>query len=297
LQQIGAGTRLWWRATRSLVPQAGSLFVGARPNFPPNGTRAQRRRGQRWRLSSVVVLSAAVVLGAITLLIQTDPRGEGRDLRSLLAEAEKLAVMAGLGIEQVSVVGHRFTPDGDIFDALRLNEARSIVGFDSHAAQQRIEALPWVASASIARILPDRLEVVITERVAAAVWQQDGKAHLIDRTGRVLGVVGNDMIPDLPRIAGRGAPAQWAALLEVLEQEPQILERLEIAERIGERRWTLRLAGAVGILLPEAGERSALERLTKLELLRRAGRGAEIDLRVAHRILVREAATQRQDRT
>jgi cell division protein FtsQ len=279
------------------VPQAGSLFVGARPNFPPNGTRAQRRRGQRWRLSSVVVLSAAVVLGAITLLIQTDPRGEGRDLRSLLAEAEKLAVMAGLGIEQVSVVGHRFTPDGDIFDALRLNEARSIVGFDSHAAQQRIEALPWVASASIARILPDRLEVVITERVAAAVWQQDGKAHLIDRTGRVLGVVGNDMIPDLPRIAGRGAPAQWAALLEVLEQEPQILERLEIAERIGERRWTLRLAGAVGILLPEAGERSALERLTKLELLRRAGRGAEIDLRVAHRILVREAATQRQDRT
>jgi cell division protein FtsQ len=279
------------------VPQAGSLFVGARPNFPPNGTRAQRRRGQRWRLSSVVVLSAAVVLGAITLLIQTDPRGEGRDLRSLLAEAEKLAVMAGLGIEQVSVVGHRFTPDGDIFDALRLTEARSIVGFDSHAAQQRIEALPWVASASIARILPDRLEVVITERVAAAVWQQDGKAHLIDRTGRVLGVVGNDMIPDLPRIAGRGAPAQWAALLEVLEQEPQILERLEIAERIGERRWTLRLAGAVGILLPEAGERSALERLTKLELLRRAGRGAEIDLRVAHRILVREAATQRQDRT
>jgi cell division protein FtsQ len=248
-------------------------------------------------LSSVVVLSAAVVLGAITLLIQTDPRGEGRDLRSLLAEAEKLAVMAGLGIEQVSVVGHRFTPDGDIFDALRLTEARSIVGFDSHAAQQRIEALPWVASASIARILPDRLEVVITERVAAAVWQQDGKAHLIDRTGRVLGVVGNDMIPDLPRIAGRGAPAQWAALLEVLEQEPQILERLEIAERIGERRWTLRLAGAVGILLPEAGERSALERLTKLELLRRAGRGAEIDLRVAHRILVREAATQRQDRT
>jgi cell division protein FtsQ len=279
------------------VPQAGSLFVGARPNFPPNGTRAQRRRGQRWRLSSVVVLSAAVVLGAITLLIQTDPRGEGRDLRSLLAEAEKLAVMAGLGIEQVSVVGHRFTPDGDIFDALRLTEARSIVGFDSHAAQQRIEALPWVASASIARILPDRLEVVITERVAAAVWQQDGKAHLIDRTGRVLGVVGNDMIPDLPRIAGRGAPAQWAALLEVLEQEPQILERLEIAERIGERRWTLRLAGAVGILLPEAGARSALERLTKLELLRRAGRGAEIDLRVAHRILVREAATQRQDRT
>jgi cell division protein FtsQ len=270
----------------------------ARPKFPPivHGSHAQRRREQRWRLSSVFVLSIAVLLGAITLLVQTAPHREARNLHALFAEAEKLAAMVGLGIEQVSVVGHRFTPDGDIFDALRLSEARSIVGFDSHAAQQRIEALPWVASANIARILPDRLEVVITERVAAAVWQQDGKAHLIDRSGRILGVVGNDAIPDLPRIAGRGAPAQWATLLEVLEQQPQILKRLEIAERIGERRWTLRLAGAVGILLPEAGERSALELLTKLELLQRAAPGTEIDLRVAHRILVREAATQRQDR-
>jgi cell division protein FtsQ len=231
------------------------------------------------------------------LLSQKDQRRDARDLRSLLAEADKLAVMAGLGIEQVSVVGYRFTPDGDIFDALRLTEAKSIVGFDSHAAQQRMEALPWVASANIARVLPDQLEVVITERVAAAVWLQNRKAHLIDRTGRVLGVVGNDALPNLPRIAGKGAPAQWTALLEVLERQPEILKRLEIAERTGDRRWTLRLAGAVGILLPEAGERSALERLAKLELLQRAGPGTEIDLRVAHRILVREAAAQHQDHT
>ena len=41
-----------------------------------------------------------------------------------------------------------------------------MLSFDSRAAQERIERLPWVERASIERVFPDRLEVRITERVA-----------------------------------------------------------------------------------------------------------------------------------
>ena len=39
-----------------------------------------------------------------------------------------------------------------------------MLSFDSRAAQDRIERLPWVERASIERVLPDRLEVRVSER-------------------------------------------------------------------------------------------------------------------------------------
>jgi cell division protein FtsQ len=216
--------------------------------------------------------------------------GAARPLNSpapALAELERLIELAGLGLTQVSVTGHRYTLDSDIFDAIGLENARTMLGFDTRAAQHRIERLPWVERASIERVLPDRLEVRIWERSPFAVWRRGDRYALIDRSGRVLAAVPRDTMPSLPRVAGEGAAGEAAALYVLLAEHPAFMARVAVAERVGRRRWTLRLDDGGGVLLPSQGERQALARALLVAAARGPG-AAEIDVRVGERTLVRE---------
>lgn len=229
----------------------------------------------------------ATAVCTATLLVLAIPGQVANPAEPFIAEIERLAETAGLGLEQVAVTGHRRTGDGDIFDAVDLRQARTLLTFDSRAAQGRIERLPWVERANIERVIPDRIEVRVFERVPFAVWRIGPRQLLIDRSGRVLGPLATDTMPSLPRVSGEGAAREAAALYELLAARPHLLRRVELAERIGRRRWTLRLAGGGTIHLPADGEAKALT----LALLAAAGGispNSEIDLRIPGRVLVRE---------
>ncbi len=51
-----------------------------------------------------------------------------------------------------------------------LPNARSLLTFDSAAARARIEALPWIETASISRVFPGSLDIRVTERKPVALW-------------------------------------------------------------------------------------------------------------------------------
>ncbi|KAB2916304.1 MAG: FtsQ-type POTRA domain-containing protein [Hyphomicrobiaceae bacterium] len=229
----------------------------------------------------------AGVLGAISLLVLAGAGGAARPSAPLLGQIEDLAELAGAGLQQVVVTGHRFTADGDIFDAIDLRRSRTLLSFDSGAAQDRIEQLPWIQHAAVERIFPNRIEVRVTERTPFAVWRLGSRTFLIDRTGRVLGPVPQSAMPNLLRIVGEAAPGEAAALHDMLSGYPELQRQLETAERVGERRWTLHLTSGRVILLPAIGEARALAQVTKLTGTDFARIG-EIDLRVPGRILVRE---------
>ncbi len=199
---------------------------------------------------------------------------------------------AGLGLQQVAVSGYRFTSDRDIFDALDLDEARTLLTFDSRAAKERIERLPWIERASIERIIPDRLEVHVVERLPFAMWRAEGRTFLIDKSGRVLTAIAPGAMPALPRLAGKGAPHEAAALYALLAGHPAVRDRVKLAERVGGRRWRLHLADGGTIELPAAGEREALARaLARALALARYGiaQGSEIDLRADGHALLRKS--------
>jgi cell division protein FtsQ len=237
------------------------------------------------------VLGLAVVLAVVAFA------GVARRVNSpapALAEIERIMALAGLGLDQVSVTGHRYTLDSDIFDALELGAARTMLSFDSRAAQDRIERLPWVERASIERVVPDRLEVRIAERTPFAVWRQGSRHFLIDKSGRILGAVPKGEMPSLPRVAGEGAPADAARLLMLLAGQSALVQQVELAERIGGRRWMLRLADGSTMQLPADGEAEALARGLLVAAARRPEL-SEIDLRVAGRTLVRQPEPDREN--
>jgi cell division protein FtsQ len=203
-----------------------------------------------------------------------------------LGEIERFVERAGFGLDQVAVRGHRFTSDADIFDALDFGHARTLVSFDSRAAQARIEDLPWIERASIERIFPDRLEVRVVERTPFAVWQVAGRTYLIDKTGRTLTAIPAEQMPALPRVAGEGAASECAALFARLSAYPDLLREVQLAERIGKRRWSLQLANASVVQLPAEQEAEALARADALGV--RLTRASEFDLRIVERPIVRD---------
>jgi len=287
LRQIGSGQVFWWRASQSPTPSVAPRPVlkataAKRAHAPVN---LHRRRPRKRK--SILPLTALGLAGAAVMLVLAGS-GTARPTAPALAEIEHMIDLAGYGLTHVSLTGHRLTSDSDIFDAIDLANAPTMLSFDSRATRKRIEALPWVDKASIERVFPDRLEVHITERTAFAVWHLGAHHYLVDKTGHVLGAVPPQAAPALRRVAGDGAAAEAAALFALLAGQPDLMRRVEVAERIGERRWRLRLLGGGAIELPADGVEEALSRAAALAAVAREAAIGEIDLRVAGRTLVRE---------
>jgi cell division protein FtsQ len=220
-------------------------------------------------LSPAPVLVAATV-GAVSFVFLSDAGRATRTAVPLSEHLDRLVLAAGFGIEQVSLTGHRFTTDSAIFDTLDLGNVRSMLRFDAIAVRERMERLPWIAGATITRVFPDRLEVRIRERTPFALWQRGEREYLIDATGRVLSAVTAGSVTHLPRVIGEGAAVEARALLAELARHPQVSGRLEAVERVGERRWTLRLTGGQAVHLPAEGWEEALARLADPALADRA---------------------------
>lgn len=247
------------------------------------------------RSAKLAPVLAAALLGAVVFAALSDFGRDARVAKPLPQRIDSLLVSAGLTINEISVTGHRHALDTDIYAALQTETGGSILGFDVAAARRRIEQISWVAEAHVVRIFPDKLKVQIRERAPIAVWRTEKASILVDATGRHLANVASGSAPSLPVIAGAGAPAAASDLLKALADHPTLAERLQVATRIGERRWSLSLADGTLIHLPEANVVLALERLATLD--RRQPLLAEarqvIDLRRSGQVAIAQP-TERQ---
>ncbi len=230
-------------------------------------------------------MAGAAVFAALT--------GFGQNVRTALPLTSQLdAVLAagGLAINQVIVTGHAKTLESEVFRALGPLD-RSIVSLDMAAARQRIEALPWVETAMIKRVLPDKVAIAITERRPVAVWQDGAAAVLVDRSGRRLASAGSHAPTGLLQISGADAASAVDSLLEALARHPAVASRIRQAEWRGRRRWDLELDGGLRVKLAADRAEISLRRLAALErshaaLLDRAG---TVDLRLPDAIAVAPA--------
>ena len=222
------------------------------------------------------VLACTAMIGAAAYTVR-----HGRMLGATVSFAADRAFAAlGFGIDEIIIAGHIYTLDADVFTALRAEGSGSLVRFDAVDARRRIEALPWIDTARITRVLPNGLTIEVTERRATAVWRTGDTHVLVDATGRSLAQVTAAAKPELPRITGARAPEAAFVLFDALALHPGIRSRVDIARRIGERRWTLDLADGSKVHLPEHGLDAALQQLADLEATGAATTGSRIiDLR------------------
>ena len=196
---------------------------------------------------------------------------------------------AGLTVQSVTLEGRSETARTDVIRMLGIKRGTLMIDVDVDEARARLEALPWVKSAEVRRVWPDRIYVHVIERQPVAIWQNEGELAVIDREGHV--IAGEDVtrFANLPLVVGKGAETAAAGLLSLLTHQPELRNHVKAAVRVGERRWNLRLDNGVEVRLPEEGAEAALAELVRLareqDILGRDIKA--IDLRFPDRLIVK----------
>jgi len=258
------------------------------PGAAPPLRRHQPKPSRPRTFNRVTWLGLASLVGIVAYALATSGGHDTRTSRPLRETIDSLALSFGFGIAQVEITGHNFTSDSAINEALDLAGGGSMLSFDGAAARRRIEQLPWIDTVAVTRVLPDRLQVAVTERKPFARWQHAGGTFLIDRSGRVLSALHTGGASHLPLVIGEGAPPVAEPLLKLVDGYAAIAGRMEAAERIDGRRWSLHLEGGLVIHLPAEAEAEALDRVTAAGVAQglSAMSATVVDVRVPSRMIV-----------
>jgi cell division protein FtsQ len=240
---------------------------------PRNGLAAawlrEEQRRRRWRAKPgwawrQTVGALALVLALFGLSAWLG--GFSAAGRAAAVEVLHAALVAtGFTIDQIEVRGARRVDAAEAAAALALAPGGLIFGFDPEAAQARVEQLAWVESASVMRLMPDRVVVLIDERRPLALWETPAGAVVLDLEGRVIDGADPAEFAGLPRLEGEDAPASAGELVDALARHPELARRARVFERIAGRRWDVRFEGGLVVQLPEGRAAAALADLAELE--------------------------------
>jgi cell division septal protein FtsQ len=194
----------------TLTAAAGrSRRIDERPGMEPRlrdrriaVRRAAGRRRLRWFV--VVGAIAVVIVGALALL--------GSPLFSVEAD-------------QVRVTGDVYTSPERLQQVIDDLVGTPTLTVDTQAAEEALEAIPWVDEARVRTHFPRGVSIEIRERHPLATYQgHDGQFRVIDRDGRVLDVLQGQPIaymlitgPDPVNLAeGEFAPVGYSAAAELV---------------------------------------------------------------------------------
>jgi len=245
-----------------------------------------RRQKRLLRPAGWLAFAVLVVLLGVIAVHSAAPGGTLATLRERLGGA---TAFAGLRVTNVVIEGRANTPEPLLRAALGVSIGDPILGFSVEMARQRLETLSWVEHATVERRLPGTVVLFLQERRPFAVWQNQSKFVLIDRTGQIVANQNVAEFHQLPLVVGPGAPAAAATLIDALTDRPDLQKRVIAAVRVGERRWNMRLNNGADVMLPEGHEVAALDRLVQLQqqhaVLDRPL--AAIDMRLGDRLVLR----------
>lgn len=96
------------------------------------------------------------------------------------------AVWPGFDPKTVGVTGNQRVTRSEILDRARIARDQSMWFQSVHAIARRIEAIPYIETASVRRLPPASILIVVRERTPLAVVQSGADAALVDRGLRVL---------------------------------------------------------------------------------------------------------------
>ena len=150
-------------------------------------------------------------------------------------------------LEHVTVSGAARTGAEQVLAAAALVRGANVWFVDAGAAEQRIAALPWIATARVARRWPNAVSIALSERTPVAKLMTRGPdLALVDGEARVLQV--GALLPADDRL-----PLLW---LEPALRPVRAGERLESARLDGALEASQRLA-ALGVRISEISSEPA----------------------------------------
>jgi cell division protein FtsQ len=88
--------------------------------------------------------------------------------------------------DQIEVTGNHIVSRQAVLDKFYRDRGRSVLRIPLNARRGALEELPWVESASVQRILPNRIRAELTERTPIAFLRNGSELALMDAHGVIL---------------------------------------------------------------------------------------------------------------
>jgi cell division protein FtsQ len=179
--------------------------------------------------------------------------------------ADILAKALGFSIKAVTIAGERELKEQDILAIAGIGPRNSLLFLEVAKIRERLKQLPLVKEAAVTKLYPDRLLIEIEERQPFALWQCDGQVRIVAADGVPIGTMRDQRFIHLPLVVGAGANEKLNQYLTLLETAGNLRERIVAGMLVAGRRWTLKTATGVDVLLPEIDPETALARLVDLQ--------------------------------
>lgn len=190
-----------------------------RPDSRPVRKRSAFRWRRLWKPAAAALASLAIVAAASGVLLSAP----------------------GLAVDRLLVRGHTRLSASDIEARLASVRGTNILRVDLEAYRARVLESPWVADATLWRVLPSTIEVRVVERVPEVLVRIGQQLFLMDAAGVLLAEFGPSFGNlDLPIVDGvatspiRGAAPRVDAarlavtrrLLDALDARPDLRNRV-----------------------------------------------------------------------
>ncbi len=179
--------------------------------------------------------------------------------------ADLIAKALGFSIKSVTISGERELKEQDLLTLAGIGPRNSLLFLDVAKIRERLQQLPLVKEAAVTKLYPDRLLIEIEERQPFALWQCDGKVLIVAADGVPVAAMRDQRFIHLPLVVGAGANEKLSQYMALLDTAGDLRERIVAGVLVAKRRWTLKTANGIEILLPETEPEVALARLVELQ--------------------------------
>lgn len=133
-------------------------------------------------------------------------------------------------VRHVTIDGTRLLPQEDVLAAMGVEQASVFWVNPKSLETHLLDTFPLLEEVSIRSVLPDRVEVRLTERSNVLLWESGGQTWWVDYQGTVLGVaespVGLVVIHDVAGTAtdasGRIAGVPWQLAWDLVRAMPTL---------------------------------------------------------------------------
>src|SRR5438128_1322184 len=155
-----------------LAQSVTRLAPRSRPAAASRGLVNRSVRRIMLPLAHVQVPRRAGLIAALAFLAATGAYGVVRgghvaEIATFLKDtADAGANAMGMRIATVSLSGQRQVSREEIFAAAGVTDHSSLLFLDVADARAKLEAIPWIAEATVRKLYPDRLQIPVTEREA-----------------------------------------------------------------------------------------------------------------------------------
>jgi cell division protein FtsQ len=140
----------------------------------PVEIRRRKFGGKSWSFYRRVLVLGAVAIGFFTV---AGVSGE------FLLYSPQVALLKP---DQIELSGNHIVAREAVLQQFAHDRNRSVLRISLDARRSALEELPWVESASVQRILPNRIRVELTERTPIAFLRNGTELALIDARGVIL---------------------------------------------------------------------------------------------------------------